>query len=162
MWRGQRSTAPRIEPVDPPADVLDALSSGQLPAPGQADDIEWHAVDEAGRHVIRVIPGAPRATDHTLVPSAELEQLRCIARVNYGLYRSAHADAEQAEAAIARVRALHQPADVEFARGPHREQGETESVRYVRKCCSHCADEQHGLPVDWPCSTIRVLDGETT
>ncbi|GGK61781.1 hypothetical protein Sme01_03650 [Sphaerisporangium melleum] len=36
---------------------------------------------------------------------AELERMRLIARVNDGLHRAAHAEAEQAEAAVARVRA---------------------------------------------------------
>ncbi|MGC5012554.1 hypothetical protein ACLQ2R_17460 [Streptosporangium sp. DT93] len=208
-----------------------------------ADDIEWHAVDEHGEHITRIIPGTPPATDHTFIPTAELErlrfegqnadvlrqdntqlreeitrlrtnaekdvcsgcmqreeqrdrwmevcrqmgveleQLRLIARVNGGLHRSAHEDAEkaetelermttaarlanghalEAEAAITRVRDLHQPVDVEFARGARLEQGETGDVRYRRKCCSHCADEQYGLPVDWPCPTARALDGEPT
>ncbi|MEU8040900.1 hypothetical protein [Streptosporangium sp. NPDC049078] len=47
-----------------------------LPLPDRADDIEVHAVDERGRHITRIIPGQPPATDHTLIPTAELEQLR--------------------------------------------------------------------------------------
>ncbi|GAA2990551.1 hypothetical protein GCM10017559_08220 [Streptosporangium longisporum] len=81
-----------------------------------ADDIEVHTVDEQGEHITRIIPGTPPATDHTLIPTAELEQLRgelaqlrLIARVNGGLHRSAHEDVEQAEAEIARLRAGESP-----------------------------------------------------
>lgn len=63
---------------------------------------------------------------------------------------------------INRIRELHQPTNVEFARGPCRDQGETESVKYMRKCCSHCEVEGMGVPADWPCATIRALDGEPT
>jgi hypothetical protein len=53
------------------------------------------------------------------------------------------AEHEQAEAAIARIRALHAPFN-----------------NYGRTCCYVCLDggtcEDY---VDWPCPTIRALDG---
>lgn len=54
------------------------------------------------------------------------------------------ADAEQAEAVIARVRALHTRTTVQTTAGP-------------TEVCSHC--EADGMSYPWPCETTDALDG---
>ena len=53
--------------------------------------------------------------------------------------------AEQAEAAIARVRQLHSP---------------TEGFSGYLWCSAHCESTADGDPTDYPCETIRALDGD--
>jgi hypothetical protein len=76
--------------------------------------------------------------------------------------RYAEALAEKFTRPIHRVRELHTPEDVEFARGPDPSLGETRDVKYLKKCCSHCRDDDYGSPVAWPCPTIRALDEEAS
>lgn len=91
-----------------------------LPAPDRADDIEVHAVDGRGEHITRIIPGAPLATDHTFIPTAELVALR---------HR-----AERAEAAIVRaLAAIH-------TTGP----GPTDWQRGWRACADHATRALNG------------------
>ena len=68
--------------------------------------------------------------------------------------QAAEARADAAEAAIARVRALHQPEQppeghqwVSGGRAPK---------------CQGCSDGNPFTAPDWPCDTIRALDGEDT
>ncbi|WP_436759357.1 hypothetical protein [Streptosporangium sp. V21-05] len=77
-----------------------------------SDDIEWRAVDEHGHHTTRTTPGPP-GTDHTLIPTTELAELRAeVARLRAGeelkrmttAARLANGHALEAEATITRVR----------------------------------------------------------
>lgn len=66
-------------------------------------------------------------------------------------FESLHDHAEQAEQAAARVREVHRPVDIEpsntICGGCSTLRGEGENMRY--------------FPVEeWPCDTIRALDGE--
>jgi hypothetical protein len=56
---------------------------------------------------------------------------------------------EAAEEAAERVRALHQPEDVQFTGGR------------VVTLCSHCntGDPYVTVSMDWPCPTLAALDG---
>ncbi|SFK92284.1 hypothetical protein SAMN05216275_14146 [Streptosporangium canum] len=63
----------------------------------EPDEVEVEAWDGSGRHIVRMLNPEPPVTDHTLIPTAELAELR--------------RRAEQAEAAIARAEALHSPDD---------------------------------------------------
>lgn len=85
-----------------------------------SDDIEVHAVDEHSHHTTRIIPGAPPATDHTLIPTAELTELR--------------QRAERAEAAI--VRAL----TAIYTTGPD----PTDWQRGWRACADHATRALNG------------------
>jgi|GEM_PF-6812053 len=97
---------------------------GSLPEVEPADDIEVHAVDERGRHITRIIPGAPPATDHTLIPTAELAELR--------------QRAERAEAAIVRaLAAIH-------TTGPD----STDWQRGWRACADHATRALNGKTKD--------------
>jgi hypothetical protein len=71
----------------------------------------------------------------------ELERLRLTAKVNYGLYRSAHEEAETAGTALARVRALH----------PSAEEAHAAQSALCIECCTPA-----------PCPTRLALDGEET
>ena len=63
--------------------------------------------------------------------------------------RAAESRADAAEAAIARVRELHQPRPDDYPG----------AVRY----CSDCLRADEGNPdIEWPCATIRALDGEVS
>ncbi len=55
---------------------------------------------------------------------------------------------DAAEAAVQRVRGLHQPFEWSFGQGP---------VQSCRACADSGADEAHS---EYPCPTARALDGE--
>ena len=63
--------------------------------------------------------------------------------------RKERARAEQAEAAIERVRDIHARRTVTFTDGPH-------------DCCDHCMAGDEGHPEFWPCDTIAALDEQPT
>jgi hypothetical protein len=62
--------------------------------------------EEAARAALEAVESAGLVVVAAAVRDEELERLRLIAKVNYGLYRSAHEEAEIAAATVARVRRL--------------------------------------------------------
>ncbi|WP_031165992.1 hypothetical protein [Streptosporangium roseum] len=113
-----------------------------------AEHIDIEAWDERGRHHTRLIPGTPPTTDHTLIPTNELEQLRAeitaardgladlddIITTERAIHEATIARAEKTEAAIARAETLHSP-DNSNPHGPW---------------CGTCTTR-------WPCRTWTAL-----
>ena len=78
------------------------------------------------------------------------------------------ARAEAAEQTIQRVRAIHYAADNDVALTPVCSNCEGKAGVHDCGCwadedrqpvCGHCKEGSKGIRVDWPCETIRALDG---
>lgn len=88
------------------------------------------------------------AGDATLL-LAEVERLRALRPETTAAVLAHMNRADAAEEAIARVRELHQPRPDDYPG----------AVRY----CSDCLRADEGNPdIEWPCATIRTLDGEVS
>ena len=75
----------------------------------------------------------------------------------------------EVEAVIERVRAMHYPADNDGPRTPRCEHCEGKAGAHPCGCwaerdrqpvCGECNAPKRGARVDWPCPTLRALDGE--
>ena len=76
---------------------------------------------------------------------------------------------DAAEAALARVRELHYPADNDPARTPVCEDCRGKAGTHPCGCwadvdrepvCGHCSQGHKGLSVAWPCPTIAAIEGD--
>ncbi|MER5715753.1 hypothetical protein [Streptomyces sp. NPDC002132] len=92
------------------------------------------------RHTVNTITSdALDALYEQLEAAEETESQRQLTVAREAL-ASATTRAARAEAAVARVRALHRDWDADPGR------------------CAHCQDGM-GTPLPWPCPTLRALDG---